>query len=92
MGRPPAAPGGAPATGGMFTGVGVVGADVVDFHGGPVVVHLHTLKTHPDIGLDVLDQMAQMNGAIGIGQRGGDEDAALRHGCSRVKVGERTAE
>ena len=67
--------------------VGVVGADVMDFHGGPVVIHLHALKTHPDIGLDVLNEMAQMYGAIGIGQCGGDEDATMRHGCDRVKEG-----
>ena len=66
---------------------GVVGADVMDFHGGPVVIHLHALKTHPDIGLDVLNEMAQMYGAIGIGQCGGDEDATMRHGCDRVKEG-----
>ena len=34
------------------------------------------LKAHPDIGLDVLDQMAEVDVPIGVGQGGGDEDLA----------------
>jgi hypothetical protein len=37
---------------------------------------LHLLEAHPDVGLDVFDQMAEMDAAVGIGQGGGDEDFA----------------
>ena len=50
--------------------MGVVGADIQAF------MAAHALETHPDVGLDVLHQMAQMDGAVGIGQGTGDEDAA----------------
>jgi len=53
--------------------VGVVGADVVDF------VALHALETHPDVGLDVFHQVAQVDAAVGIGQRGGDQDSSTGH-------------
>ena len=49
--------------------VGVVGADVI-----ALGVGLHLLEAHPDVGLDVFHQMAEMDAAVGIGQRGGDED------------------
>jgi hypothetical protein len=39
------------------------------------------LKAYPDIGLQVLDQMAQMNVAIGVRQRGSDQDAAGHQQC-----------
>ena len=48
--------------------VGVVGADIV------ASVSLHFLEAHPDVGLDVFDQMAEVDAAVGIRQRGGDED------------------
>jgi hypothetical protein len=32
------------------------------------------LETDPNIGLDVLDQMADMDMAVGIGQGGGDQE------------------
>ena len=35
------------------------------------------LKTHPDIGLDVLDQMPDVNLSVGVGQCRRDEDLAL---------------
>ena len=55
--------------------VGVVGADV------PAVVTAHLLEPRPDVGLDVLDQMTDVDRAIGIGQGAGDEDVAgLGHG------------
>ena len=44
----------------------VVGADVDAF------VAAQFLKTDPDIGLDVLHQMAQVDGAVGVGQSGCD--------------------
>ena len=49
--------------------VRVVGADV------DAAVADELLEAHPDIGLDVLDQMAHVDVAIGVGQGGGDEDA-----------------
>jgi len=39
----------------------VVGAAVMHF------IALHALKAHPDIGLDIFDQMPEVDGAIGIG-------------------------
>ncbi len=53
--------------------VGVVGTDIDAF------VAPQPLKAHPDIGLDVLEQMAQMNRAIGVGQRAGNENMTLFH-------------
>ena len=50
--------------------VGVVGAQVA------AVVAAHFLETHPDVGLDIFDQVAEMDAAIGVGQGGGDEDLA----------------
>ena len=52
--------------------MGVVGADVVH------LVAAQSLEAHPDVGLDVLDQMAEVDGAVGVRQGGRDEDAA-RH-------------
>ena len=42
--------------------VRVVGTDV------PALVAGHFLEAHPDIGLDVFDQVAEVNGAVGVGQ------------------------
>lgn len=50
--------------------VGVVGAHVVH------LVALHFLKANPDVGLNVFDQVAQVNGAVGIGQGGGNKNSA----------------
>ncbi len=50
--------------------VGVVGADVVAF------VAAELLEAHPDVGLHGLEQVAQMDGAVGVRQRAGDEDSA----------------
>ena len=57
--------------------MGIVGADVVAF------VAAQTLETHPDVGLDVFDHVAEVNGAVGIRQGAGYEYAAfgLRHVC-----------
>src|SRR5690242_1035155 len=41
---------------------------------------LHALVAHPDVGLDVLHDVADMEGAIGVGQRRGDEKGAHREG------------
>ena len=41
--------------------VGVIGADI------DAVMTTHVLEAHPDVGLDGLDQVSQMNRAIGIG-------------------------
>jgi hypothetical protein len=48
-------------------------------------VALHLLKAHPDVGLYVLDQVAQVDGTVGIGQGGSDEDAAHFGGVQRGK-------
>ena len=47
--------------------VGVVGTDIVD------LVTAHALEPHPDIGLHVFHQVADVDAAIGIGQGAGDE-------------------
>jgi hypothetical protein len=48
--------------------MGVVGTDV------PALMAAHFLKAHPDVGLNVLDQMTEVNCAVGIRQGGSDED------------------
>ena len=53
--------------------VGVVGADVMH------LVAQHSLQTHPDIGLNVFDQVADVDGAVGVRQRRGDEDFAAHY-------------
>jgi hypothetical protein len=50
--------------------VGVVGADKVH------LVALHALEAHPDVGLDVLHDVADVELAVGVGQGGGDEELA----------------
>jgi hypothetical protein len=50
--------------------VGVIGADI------HAVLALELLEAHPDVGLHGFHHMAQVNGAVGIGQRAGDEDSA----------------
>src|SRR5690606_37123669 len=45
-------------------------ADVMHF------VAAYPLKSHPNVALNLFDHVAQMNGAVGIGQSVGDEDAA----------------
>jgi hypothetical protein len=59
--------------------VGVVGADVMAF------VAAQLLEAHPDVGLDVFDQMPEVDRAVGVGQGAGDQDlpaicAAVGHG------------
>jgi hypothetical protein len=62
--------------------MGVVGAHEVH------LVALHALEPHPDVGLDVLHDVADMERAIGIGQGGGDEQrrGAMRGSQSRKTV------
>ena len=50
--------------------VGVVCAHV------PALVTTQPLKAHPDVGLDVLNEVADMDRAVGVGQGAGDENAA----------------
>jgi hypothetical protein len=40
-------------------------------------VALHSLEAHPDVGLDVLHEVAEVDAAVGVRQRRGDEDPAL---------------
>ena len=50
--------------------VRVVGAD--EMH----LVPLHALEPHPDVGLDVLHDVADVERAVGVRQGGGDEELA----------------
>ncbi len=61
--------------------VGVVGADI------PALVAAHLLEAGPDVGLDVLDQVAEVDRAVGIGQGAGDEDLA-GHGAGFPGAGD----
>ena len=66
--------------------VGVVGTDK------NAAVAEQFLKPHPNIGLDVLDQMPDVNRTIGVGQCSGNEYFASRHriqSCSSVNCGEK---
>jgi hypothetical protein len=38
---------------------------------------LHALISHPDIGLDVLHDVADVEVAVGVGQCGGNEELAV---------------
>ena len=50
--------------------VRVVGADEVD------LVPLQPLEAHPDVGLHVLHDVADVERAVGVRKRGGDEELA----------------
>jgi hypothetical protein len=44
-------------------------------------VALHALEPHPDVGLDVFHDVADVELAVGVRQGGGDEQASrLAHG------------
>ena len=58
----------------------VVGADEVH------LVALHALEAHPDVGLDVLHHVADVERRVGVGQGGGDEELA-RHGGQELQRG-----
>jgi len=56
---------------------------------GPDEMHLvpvHALHPHPDVGLDVFHDVANVEVAVGVGQGSGDKKAALAHGV-RVPSG-----
>lgn len=53
--------------------VSVIGTDKV------ALVAALFLKAYPNIGLDVFDQMAEMDGAIGIRQGAGNEYLSVGH-------------
>ena len=62
--------------------MGIVGADEMHF------VTLHPLEAHPDVGLDVLHDVADVERTVGVGQRRRDKQRAARHaarnlGCDR---------
>jgi hypothetical protein len=48
------------------------------------LVPLHALETHPDVGLDVFHDVADVEMAIGVGQRGGDEELTGHGGVEPV--------
>ena len=56
--------------------VGVVGTDV------DAAVASQFLEPHPDIGLEILDQVAEVDGAIRIRQGAGDENLLHGNPCS----------
>lgn len=47
--------------------MGVIGADKVH------CIALHSLRTHPGVGLDVFHDVADVEVAVGVRQGGGDE-------------------
>ena len=51
--------------------VGVVGTEV------DAAVPAQLLEAHPDVGLEVLDQVADVDVAVGVRQGGGDEEVPL---------------
>ncbi len=60
----------------------VIGADEV--HGMP----LCTLKPHPDVGLDVFHDVANVKRAIGVRQRGGNKKGTRHRGvCVAAAIG-----
>ena len=56
--------------------VGIVSADI------GALLATELLEANPDVGLDVFQQMAEMNGAIGVGKGTGDQYLAgsVTHG------------
>ncbi len=46
---------------------------IISAHIDHVPTH-HFEKAHENIGLDILDEMAQVNTAVGVGQSAGDEN------------------
>ena len=52
--------------------MGVVGTEIVS----PVASQ--SLEPDEDVGLDVFDEVAEVDVAVGVGKRRGDENAALR--------------
>ena len=63
--------------------VGVVRAHVVHR------MTSHALEAHPDVGLDVAHEVAEVDVAVGVGQGVGDEELAGHDGCGgrcRIKA------
>jgi len=54
--------------------VGIVGTYI------NTLIPTHPLKSHPDIRLDVLQQVAQVDSAICVGQGARYEDVSIGHG------------
>jgi hypothetical protein len=48
------------------------------------LIALHALESHPDIGLDVFHDMADVKRRIRVGQGGSDEKLAGRSDAHRV--------
>jgi hypothetical protein len=61
--------------------VRIIGAEV------DALVATQTLETDPDVGLDVFDQMPQVDRPVRVGQGGGDQDAASGWHGTLVWVG-----
>ena len=64
--------------------VRIVGADEIH------LVPAHALEPHPDVGLDVLHDVADVEIAVGVGEGGGDEEFARGHGslCLQRETGD----
>jgi hypothetical protein len=58
--------------------MGIVRAHELD------LVALHALEAHPDVSLDVLHDVADVKGAVGIGQGSGDEEFARHDAEGRI--------
>ena len=59
--------------------VRIVRADKMDF------IAQHPLKSDPDVGLDILHNVTDMERAVCVGQGGGDEQSARRWGAHLAK-------
>ena len=53
----------------------------------PTLISPQFLKTDPDVGLDILHQVSQVNWAIGIGKSGSHQDLALSHSTLHLLFG-----
>ena len=60
--------------------MGIVGAEIA------AVVAEEALEADPDVGLDVLDQVPDVDRAVGVGEGGGDEDLAQDDSCPISKL------
>ena len=64
--------------------VGIVGANV------DATIPTQLLEPDPNVGLQVLHQVAEMDWPIGIGQGTGDKDTSAGHGNLRTRQGKST--
>ena len=60
--------------------VGIIGADIMAF------MPAHLLEPHPDVGLNIFDEMAEVNGTVGVGEGAGNENFAWGHGVNGLSV------